>query len=158
MEFKNTDVGSILRIRRNLTIPEVGSQSAECCGRIYEKAEEIGACVVGPWHFISHGLPKDIETSFTVDFCLPVSGIKQVPSGDDIELDSLGDFYCASRTFVGSLHQLFEMGYQPLIEEINAVNGEYSGESREVYHTWEGPESENNVVEIQFGLASTPKG
>jgi effector-binding domain-containing protein len=50
------------------------------------------------------------------------------------------------------------MGYQPLIEEINAVNLECSGESREVYHTWEGPDSENNVVEIQFGLAATPKG
>jgi effector-binding domain-containing protein len=158
MEFKNTDVGSILRIRRNLTIPEVGPQSAECCGRIYEKAEEIGACVVGPWHFISHRLPKDIETRFIVDFCLPISGITQVPNGDDIELDTLSDFYCASRTFEGSLHQLFEMGYQPLIEEINAVNLECSGESREVYHTWEGPDSENNVVEIQFGLAATPKG
>ncbi|MGL6316463.1 hypothetical protein [Vibrio sp. WXL103] len=158
MELKNTDVGSVLRIRRNVTIPEVGPQSVECCGKIYQKAEEIGLSVNGPWHFVSNGLPRDTETSFTVDFCLPVSGVSQLVDGDDIKLVTLDEFYCASRTFEGGLHQLFELGYQPLLAEINAVNGKYTGESREIYHQWVGPESDDNVVEIQFGLVATQTG
>jgi hypothetical protein len=44
------------------------------------------------------------------------------------------------------------MGYAPLIAEIKQSGRAFSGESREIYHLWESPESPNNQIEIQFGL------
>ncbi|WP_026973092.1 hypothetical protein [Aliagarivorans marinus] len=152
MELKHTEVGAVLLIKRRLTIPEIGAASAACCDKVFLKASELGLEVTGPWHFIAYNLPQDIETPFDIEFCLPVSSADGLAIEDEISTGTLGNFYCASRTYKGSLQGLFELGYQPLVAQINAANGRYTGESREIYHVWQGPESDSNVVEIQFGL------
>ncbi|HFG1603930.1 TPA: hypothetical protein ACGFXT_003509, partial [Vibrio cholerae] len=152
MELKTTHVGKVLTIERYLSIPEVGPESIVCCAKAHDTAKSLGLSIEGPWHFISFGIPRDTKTQFQVKFCLPVSGTSNELQSQDIKFEFLGPFYCASRSFQGNLNQLFELGYKPLVEEINNLNSTYTGESREVYHAWEGPESESNIVEIQFGL------
>jgi effector-binding domain-containing protein len=49
---------------------------------------------------------------------------------------------------------MFQEGYGPLLGEIEVSGLGVSGESREIYHVWMGPEDPGNEVEIQFGLVT----
>ncbi len=153
MIAKDIDLGKVLFIRKRLTIPEIGRESMECCGRIHALAEQQGLDIVGPWNFISYDLPKDIDTEFFIEYCLPVSGDCDVIADDLVQAKTLSTFNCMSHTYEGALTGLFEEGYQPLLQHITAKGYAFTGESREVYHTWSAPESMENVVEIQFGVS-----
>jgi hypothetical protein len=52
----------------------------------------------------------------------------------------------------GALRNLFSDGYGSLLQAINTAGHAPSGESREVYHRWQGPDAGDNQIEIQFGL------
>ncbi|AJQ97087.1 hypothetical protein [Gynuella sunshinyii] len=69
-----------------------------------------------------------------------------------MQFEKLAGFHCASTTFQGRLAGIFADGYQPLIEQIRSAGHIFTGESREIYHEWFGPDSEDNVIEIQFGI------
>ncbi|MEJ2765665.1 hypothetical protein VV869_17060 [Photobacterium sp. MCCC 1A19761] len=152
MEIKDITLGTVLCMRKRLTIPEVGAASVACCRTIQEAAEQSGLDVAGPWHFIAHGLPQDTQTKFEIEFTLPVSGECHGVPGDGVELKESRYFRCASTQYSGSLSQLFEAGYQPLLQAMADNNCALTGESREIYHQWHGPESAKNVIEIQFGI------
>ncbi|GLR49453.1 hypothetical protein KYK30_03240 [Shinella yambaruensis] len=56
-----------------------------------------------------------------------------------VELRHLEPTIVASRVHQGSLRTLFTQGYAPLVAEIKLSRHVFSGESREVYHGWNGP-------------------
>ncbi|MNY65029.1 hypothetical protein D3C86_2022320 [compost metagenome] len=70
-----------------------------------------------------------------------------------VELIHLEPIMVASRVYQGSLRTLFTQGYAPLIAELDRSRYIYSGESREIYHGWNGAGSFYHRIEIQFGLA-----
>ena len=150
MDIKNTDPVTVLSLERTVTIPQIASVSAELCPLIEEEAARHGLAVVGPWIFVSHGLPQDGRTAFRAAFCLPVSA-ESAYEGACL-LRPLEPIRCASRHFTGPLGALFSEGYGPLMRAAQAAGHVFTGESREVYHRWNGPDATDNVIEIQFGL------
>jgi hypothetical protein len=88
-------------------------------------------------------MPRDTHTEFDLDFCLPVASD---------EPPALPALCCARLMYEGPLAELFTGGYQPLLQAMAAAGLRASGESREIYHAWHGPESADNQIEIQIGI------
>lgn len=150
MDIKKTDPVTVLSAERTLTIPDIASVSAELCPAMEKDAERCGLVVSGPWTFVSRGLPQDAHTAFRIEFCLPVS--TRGAYDGEYTLRTLEPIRCASRPHNGPLGTLFSDGYGPLLQAAQAAGHVFSGESREIYHHWNGPDAADNVIEIQFGL------
>lgn len=148
MEIKDVAPLSVVRQHRRLTLPEVGPAAAAAAAAVTAAAEAAGLSAAGPWIFAAHGLPRDKVTSFDLDYCLPVTG----------GTDRLPALHCAAQVYEGPLSGLFSDGYAPLLAAIAAAGLRPTGESREVYHRWEGPDSAANRVEIQIAVAPADRG
>ncbi|SOD97562.1 AraC family transcriptional regulator [Caenispirillum bisanense] len=148
MEIKDVAPLSVVRQHRRLTLPQVGPASVEACAAVAAEVEAAGLSVAGPWIFAARGLPRDTETAFDLDYCLPVAGGS----------DGLPALHCAAAIYEGPLTGLFSDGYAPLLAAIAAAGLRPTGDSREVYHRWEGPDSPANRVEIQIGVAPADGG
>jgi effector-binding domain-containing protein len=150
LEIKTTDLMMVLSPERMIKIPEVAAVSAELCPAMMQDAERQGLVINGPWIVVSHSLPKDGQTAFRIEFCLPVSD--GITYRGDYVIKSLKPIVCAAKQYRGPLQTLFSDGYGPLLQAIDTAGHALSGESREVYHQWEGPGATDNQIEIQFGL------
>lgn len=152
MDRKIVEPMTVLYAEQELTIPEVSLYGEKYGAEITEEVEKNGLRVVGPWIFISYNLPKNGKDQYRAEFCLPIAN-GEAYAGGKFSIKSLSRFSCAFVEYNGKLRQLFTKGYQPLVREIVAAKMNFTGESREVYHTWIGPNSPENRIEIQFGVA-----
>jgi len=151
MEIKETPDMWALCAKRRLRIPDIKQAAAEYVPLIEKQIAKSGLKVDGPWLFISQNLPKDSKTSFDWEICRPV---RQAASYDGtMELRHLEPIMVASKVHQGSLRSIFTKGYAPLVTEIEMSRHDFSGESREVYHSWNGPGAPYHNIEIQFGLS-----
>ncbi|WP_411036102.1 hypothetical protein [Shinella sp. BYT-45] len=141
----------VLRIGRRLTIPAIRQAATECAPVIDGAIRDFGLAVAGPWTFIAHGLPKDGKTPFDWQICRPV--VRPEGYEGPVELAHIEPAIVASRVHQGSLRTLFTQGYAPLVAEIEMSRHTFSGQSREVYHDWNGPGAPYHRIEIQFELA-----
>lgn len=152
MERKIVEPMTVLYAEQELTIPEVGAYGEKYGKEFAQEIEKNGLRVVGPWVFISYNLPKNGRDRYRTEFCLPIAN-GEAYAGGKFAIKSLSRFPCAFVEYNGKLRQLFTKGYQPLVREIVAAKMNFTGESREVYHAWIGPNSHENRIEIQFGVA-----
>jgi len=151
MEIKETPDLWVLRAKRHLRIPDIKHAAVECAQQIETQIAKAGLKVDGPWLFVSYRLPKDGKTFFDWEICRPVGKPQQYDG--TIELHHMDPIIVASKVHQGSLRTLFTRGYAPLVAEIEMSRYVFSGESREIYHCWNGPGAPYHNIEIQFGLA-----
>ena len=86
---------------------------------------------------------------FTLQVGMPARpGVK---AGGDLKARKLEPLRCASIVFVGTVDDI-PKSYEQLFKDVSAAGLTPTGENREVYAYWEGPESVNNVVVIQIGV------
>ncbi|KVK51944.1 hypothetical protein L903_01020 [Agrobacterium sp. JL28] len=151
MEIKETPEMWVVRFGQRLRIPDVRQAAAEYSAIIDRQLAEHRLEADGPWIFISHNLPRDSKSLFDWEICRPIR--KPVQWDETIELHHLEPIIVASRVHQGSLRSLFTKGYAPLVAEIEMSRHHFSGESREIYHGWNGHGSSYHNIEIQFGLS-----
>ena len=99
--------------------------------------------------FVYADLTQDVDKEFTVRMGMPVEKGVKAPEG--CKLAQLDGYKCASVYYTGSLQDIGK-GYAKLYTDLFAQRLKPTGESREVVLYWEGPESENNVIEIQAAV------
>jgi hypothetical protein len=143
MQLHTTLPTAVLRRTYRLCLETVGMHAEQAYAELRAEAHSRGLTVNGSPIFAAQGLPQDAHTLFDLDFCLPATG------GD---LPLLPGLRCVRRIYEGPLAGLFTGGYQPLLQAIAQAGLRTSGESREVYHAWHGPESPDNRIEIQIGI------
>ncbi|TDR80677.1 GyrI-like domain-containing protein [Paludibacterium purpuratum] len=150
MQNKVVDKQPVLFRSQRLTIPEIGLYAEKHCADIQDEATRRGLEIEGPWTFVSYSLPDNPSDAFQLDFCLPIvladAVDDSVPS-----IKVLPAFPCASYSYQGPLAGIFPQGYAPLLHDIGQAKLALTGESREVYLQWDGPDSSENRIEIQFG-------
>ena len=151
MEIKETAFLRVLSAQRRITLPQTPVMSAEVAPQIEAEAGRLGMQVTGPWTFIATSLPKDKRTEFDLRMCLPVAYADRY-SGP-FELLDMEPIMVASTIYRGPVRGLFTRGYAPLISKIENSRHAFSGESREIYHQWNGSQAQYHMIEIQFGLA-----
>jgi hypothetical protein len=144
MNIHTTERTAVLRRKGRMTIPQIGEHAALAYEAMHAEAQARQLVVNGPSIIVARSMPQDAHTEFELEFCLPVKG-------DD--LPTLPALRCARLMYEGSLDKLFTQGYQPLLQSMADAGLTPSGESREVYHAWHGPESDENCIEIQIGIA-----
>lgn len=151
MQIIETPEMWVLTIRRRLAIPQVKAAAAEYAPVIECDIARHNLQKSGPWLFIAHHLPKNSKSLFNWQICCPIEKTDNYKG--DLELLHLEPVIVAKRDHYGSLRTLFTQGYAPLVEEIEMSRHEFSGESREIYHGWNGAGSTFHHIEIQFGLS-----
>ena len=151
MEINETPDRWVLCVKTRLGIPDIKQAAIEYAPQFEKQIVESAQKVAGPWLFVSHNLPRDSKTFFDWQMCRPVEKPERYDGA--IELHHLESIIVASTMYQGSLRSLFTQGYAPLVAEIEMSRHIFSGESREVYHGWNGPGASYQRVEIQFGLA-----
>lgn len=150
MITRTTPRMDIVRQHCRLSISDIAAEAAARSSSIEEKIAASGLEPSGPWIFVSHNLPQDAETLFDWEIWRPVAGLPNEATA--MEVEHIPSARVASRLFRGILAEIFTCGYLPLLTEIAGEGLALSGESREIYHQWSGPE-EQAEVEIQFVLA-----
>lgn len=145
MDIQTIEATAVLGRRRRLTVAQIGKEVAQAYAELHAEAHSRGLAVNGPPIFAAHAMPQDAHTAFDMDFCLPVAAT---------EVHHLPRLRCASLVYEGPLAELFPRGYQPLLQAIAEAGLQPTGESREIYHAWHGPESAANRVEIQIGIGA----
>lgn len=150
MERKIVEPMTVIYVAQEVAIPEVRQAAETWCAQIAREVGKHGLHVSGPWVFVSYGLPKNGKDRYRVEFCLPVSN-GDTYAGGTFAVKTLARFACACAGYQGRMRHLFTRGYQPLVAEMVLAKLGFTGESREVYYAWHGPDSEDNRMEIQFG-------
>ncbi|AWK85966.1 GyrI-like domain-containing protein [Azospirillum thermophilum] len=146
MDIHTTEAIAVLRRKGRMTIPQIGEQAALAYEALCAEAMARQLVINGPPLFVAQSMPQDAHTVFELEFCLPVVSD---------ELPALPALRCARLMYEGPLSKLFTGGYQPLLQAMAVAGLRASSESREVYHGWHGPESADNRIEIQIGVAHT---
>lgn len=149
MEIKVVPAILVLSAPRRITLAEVGGEASVVCAAIEADAIAHGMTVSGPWMFVYRNLPHDRDTPCEIEFCLPVR-TELAYHGEHV-LKTLADTTCATHIYQGPLDGLFN-GYAALLQAVASQGCRLSGESREVYHCWHGPQAVDNQVEILFAL------
>lgn len=142
----------VLRIRDRIRIPDIKASASHYAPIIEREMTDSGLAAEGPWFFVAHHLPRNSKDHFDWEICRP---LKEKPSGysGSVELCHFEPIIAASTIHQGSLRTLFTKGYATLVQEIENSRHVFSGESREIYHGWNGPGAAYQRIEIQFGLA-----
>lgn len=151
MKLLETDDMWVLSCARWLTIPEVKAASAQLCPVIDADIERAGMVAQEPWIFVAENLPKNGKTPFNWRCCRPV--VAPAEYKGEFDLLHLEPIMVASATHQGPIRTLFTQGYAPLVRAIEESRYAFSGESRELYHRYDGPQANYQKIEIQFGLA-----
>jgi len=103
----------------------------------------------GPAVFVYQGVMGDQQAPFDLEVGFPVpDGAKGF---DGFKTRKLKAFRCATILVTGSTAHFGE-AYQKLFAGIGQAGHRPTGETREAYLYWEGPESPNNVTQIQAGI------
>ncbi|NHQ85458.1 GyrI-like domain-containing protein [Iodobacter sp. HSC-16F04] len=150
MKTKQTHAIPVVFTSKQLCLADVGAFATEQTPLLIAEIERNQLGFNGPCIFVYYQVPQDARSLFTLDICFPVCR-PQAYAGD-FACKTLAPIDCAVRHYQGPLADLFNEGYAPLIAEIKQSGRAFSGESREVYHLWESPQSNQNQIEIQFGL------
>ncbi|WP_338719608.1 hypothetical protein [Devosia sp. XK-2] len=151
MKIVETEDLWVLSHHRHLSIAQVKAAAAEICPQIDAEIAAAAMTIAGPWLFVAHNLPKDGKTLFEWRCCRPV--IKPDRYEGAFELLHLKPIMAAAHIHQGPMRTLFSQGYAPLVKAIESSRHAFSGESREIYHHYDGPKAGYHRIEIQFGLS-----
>jgi len=99
--------------------------------------------------FVYRGATGDQQTPFDLEVGFPVPD--DAKAFDQLKTRKLSSFRCATMLVTGSTAHYGE-AYQKLFAGIGQAGHRPTGETREAYLYWEGPESPNNVTQIQAGI------
>lgn len=97
--------------------------------------------------FVYKGITEDMSKPFTLDVGWIVSD--KTKDQGDLKVRKLEPFKCATLLFTGPVSNISK-AYEKLMPAVDPAKR--TGESRELYLYWEGPDSPNNIIQIQLGM------
>jgi effector-binding domain-containing protein len=110
---------------------------------------KAGVVATGPAQFFYRGATGEPDREFDLSVGWPVAaGAK--PSGE-YTVKALPPFKCAMLIYGGALADIGPV-YEKLFAQLAADGKEPTGETREIYAYWVGPDSQLNVIVIQAGV------
>ncbi|HZL38609.1 MAG TPA: GyrI-like domain-containing protein [Tepidisphaeraceae bacterium] len=103
----------------------------------------------GPMLFIYHDPSEDPAKPFDLEIGFPTDS-ENAPPGQ-FKFRRLTPFRCATVIYRGPMKDIGQ-AYDRLIPQIIAARHVPSDQTRENYLSWKGPDSPNNVVQIEVGI------
>jgi len=96
--------------------------------------------------FVYKGMTEDMTKPFTLEigWCVPPNA---KPFGE-LQMRKVKAAKCATMLYTGSVANISKV-YEKLMPAVKAAGMTPTGDVREMYLYWEGPESANNVIQVQ---------
>ncbi|MBO9699506.1 MAG: GyrI-like domain-containing protein [Sporocytophaga sp.] len=117
---------------------------------VYEAVAKGGLKASGPMEFIYLNCSNDRDKEFTLEIALPIENSTNFNS-ENHRIKKFEDFKCLSHTHNGDLLNLPGI-YQRLFEEVFKNGIKPTNQIREIYKSFSGMESNDNITEIQIGI------
>lgn len=114
------------------------------------KDPRLGGQIVGPMIFNYIDMTGSPDEAFTLEIGFPVQQGFQ-PEGAEIRVRTLGAMKCFSVNFEGSMKSI-DKAYDKLIPVIQARKLKQTGEIRETYYKWDGPDAITNQILVAVGV------
>lgn len=140
----------LLLVRTRATVPRILELSQRWLTPLMHAARDSGLEVEGPFHYFYIGFSGDVNEEFTLELAVPVSGEGTAPAGFELRDDPEQRVFATD--YRGAMSGIGE-GWHGLVEAFQASGLRRTGTSREVYRTWVGYDSPENVTELQIELA-----
>lgn len=131
------------------TFDQIPQLAGKTLGQLDPAVKQANVQVGGGPLFIYHGIGDDMSKPFKLQIGYPVADDTRAVAG--FQLKKLPDFRCATVILSGSLGDMGE-AYDKVWKASIAAGMKPTGETREAYLYWEGPDSSNNVIFIQIGI------
>jgi effector-binding domain-containing protein len=103
----------------------------------------------GPPVFVYRGTTGELDKPFTLEIGFPA--MPGAEAGGKIKVGPLPAMKAVALHYTGPLSAI-DKAYDELLPKVRSRKLRQTGESREVYRNWEGPESGNNQVLIAIGV------
>jgi DNA gyrase inhibitor GyrI len=132
------------------TLNKLQDAIAQLMPRIDAAIDSGALRVMGSYVFTYHGASQDPNKQFTLDIGVIVKDGNAKPDG--IQLIKVGPQHCATVIYTGPAAQL-PQAYGKLYGELGRRALQPTDVCREVYFYWEGPNSVNNVIQVQADLS-----
>ncbi len=150
LRFKESPEKLLFCAKKEIVIAEIGKFAAETMPELVKKAVDLKLGQNGPLILSIIGFKGDPEQPFKVE-----AGFPAYRQDDDYR----GDFYfrtapkfkCVSVIYQGPISGT-AAAWKKLVSDALTDGRAPSGESREIYLDWQGPDSPNTIVELQLGL------
>ncbi len=143
------DSRTILFASRETTFDKLLDTINDVLPKLRAAIRENKTPVAGSVIFIYHGVNPTDNKPFTLDIGVVVDA--EAKAAGDFKIRKLEPFKCDTILLSGPVSAISQ-AYEKLMPAVMARKHEPSGEVREAYLYWEGPESANNVVQIQMGV------
>ena len=150
MEIKEVKSVQAITDTFKTTLKKMMGFSVDYTEKVAEEAGKHDLLSHQPMQFLYHNCTEDMEKEFDLEIAVLVNPDK--PYKGDYQVKELGNFKCASFRYKGSIDKIGVNGYEKFLPQVIASGNIPNSNFREVYHQWESPESENNIVEIQIGI------
>jgi len=134
---------------KQTTFAELGKAIEELIPALMTTLKQNAVPVDGPVIMVYRGVAEDNSLPFTLDVGIVVTDAAQ-PVGD-FQVRKLEAFHCATVLYTGpvsSMKKAFDKAMPVVFQNQQTPTGEL----REYYLYWEGPESANNVVQAMVGV------
>ena len=134
-----------------LTMAEIPAFADEAGEPLFQSAQENQLVIVGPTEFIYLNAGGDPAKPFQLIIGLPVRsektntdafGFLETPPFECLSVDYKGPMQNIGQAWKDLLRQVLEAGYLP------------ANQGREVYKDWHAFDAEDNVTELQMGVAA----
>lgn len=138
-----------LSLRMQTTLEHIGPAVTQAVNQIKDLMRDAKVQPAGPGMLIYHGVTQNP----TAPFELQVGYIVADETKDigEARVQKLEPFRAAVVLYSGPIKQVGE-AWRQAYESVFENGMTPSGEAREVYFHWEGPDSPNNVHQIQVGV------
>jgi len=133
------------------TIPQLEGLASKITAQLFAAADQSGLTLAGPMEFHYYGIDGDPQKEFKLVIALPLASRPEFAPPPFSILETK-PFSCASLDYVGAMAGI-RSGYMQLMEGMGQQNLRMTSECREVYKHWIGPDSSENVTELQYGIA-----
>jgi effector-binding domain-containing protein len=143
------DSRTILFASRETTFDKLLDTINDILPKLMAACRENKTPVAGSVIFIYHGVNPTDNKPFTLDIGIVVE--PEAKAAGDFKIRKLERFKCDTILLSGPVSAMSQ-AYEKLMPAVMAKKHEPVGEVREAYLYWEGPESPNNVVQIQIGI------
>lgn len=153
METQSTTTMKAVTARLTSTLATITQSVGDLPMQIYNDVEQQQCELSGPMVFVYRGVDGQPDKEIEVEISLPIQtgGTRNAYQGK-FELSDVDPFHFVENTYVGPVAEMSKKGYEPLFAQLAQSNLIPSGECREVYEHWVGPESDENRINIQVGI------
>jgi len=150
METKLIPSGHYLCFTTQTTLNKLKEFADKAVDGVYEAVGKGGLKASGPMEFIYFDCSNDRDKEFTLEIALPVEDTMNFKSNIH-KIKKFDEFKCLSHTHNGDLLNLPGI-YQQLFEQVYKSGIKPTNQVREVYKSFSGMESNDNITEIQIGI------